>query len=60
MTNHFILSSLVQFKGDMKYSPFYGYFTQQYCYDPYLGEWYHVLVHSLDWTSCNPIFIKVL
>lgn len=27
---------------------FYGYFTQQYCYDPDLGEWYHVLLHFIS------------
>jgi len=27
---------------------FYGYFTQQYCYDPELGEWYHILLHFIS------------
>jgi hypothetical protein len=27
---------------------FYGYFTQQYCYDPELGVWYHVLLHFIS------------
>jgi hypothetical protein len=27
---------------------FYGYLTQQYCYDPELGDWYHALLHFIS------------